>query len=172
MQLFLTKSNNGLTLKSFVVWVLGIISRIITIYVEKLSQCCILFQCIVMATCSYRDLRDQCIFYWDILTIAIVIWMPKNTSISLAFVFIDFPLCWTLYRFVWWVICSRILPSQSNLKYCNGVISASFFGGRLNSFPLNGVPKTVGSFSLHLQTRFSFLFDNFCHLFCHPHHHR
>ena len=92
------------------------------------------FSVIAMETRSYWNTGKQYIFYWDILTIAVVIWIPKNTSIYLAFVFIDFPLCWTLYSFVWWAICSSILSSQNSLKYCNDVISAAFCGSGLNSF--------------------------------------
>ena len=43
-----------------------------------------------MATRLYRNLGDQYSLYWGILTIAIAIWVPKNTLIFLAFVFIDF----------------------------------------------------------------------------------
>ena len=135
------------------------------IYISSLSwSCFIRLTVITMANRSHRNLRYQYISYWDILTIAIVIWILINTSISLAFVFIDFPLCWMVYRFVWWAICSRILSSQNSLEYCSGVISAAFFGGGLNYFPLNKVSKTIGSFFLHLQTRFWFLFDDFLSL--------
>ena len=137
-------------LEKFVVWVLGIISRIIIIYVEKLSQCIIPFQSHSHGNSFISKFGRPVHFVWDILTIAIVIWILKNTSVSLAFLFIDFPLCWTLYRFVWLAICSRILPSENSLKYCNGVISAALSGGGLSYFPLNEVSKTIASFFLHL----------------------
>ena len=150
MQLFLTKSSNGLTLKSLLFEFSGLFRESLSFTWRNFLNVSYRFSLIAMATRSYRNSGDQYILYWDILTIAIVIWIPKNTSVSLAFLFIDFPLRWTLYRFVWLAICSRILPSQNSLKYCNGVISAAFSGGGLSSFPLNEVSKTIASFFLHL----------------------
>ena len=149
MQLFLTKSSNGLTLKSLSFELLRLFRESLSFAWRNFLNVSYRFSVIVMATRSYRNSGDQYILHWDILTIALVIWIPKNTSISLAFVFIDFPLCWPLYRFVWWAICSRVLSSQNSLKYCYGVISAAFSGGGLNSFPLNEISKTISSFFLH-----------------------
>ena len=117
MQLFLTKSSNGLTLKSLLFEFSVLFRESLSFTWRNVLNISYRFSTIAMATRSYRNSRDQYILYWDILTIAIVIWIPKNTSTSLAFVFIGFPLCWTLCRFVWWAICSRKLLSQNSLKY-------------------------------------------------------
>ena len=101
MQLFLTKSSKGLTLKNLsLAW-------------RNLCKVLYLFNVIVEAMGSYLNSLDQYILYWLIFTIVIVIWVPKSVSISWRVVSIDLPVCCVLYRFVWYSRWSQILSSQN-----------------------------------------------------------
>ena len=111
-------------LEKLVVWVLGIISRIIIIYVEKISQCFISFQCHSHGNLFISKLGRPVHF--------------DNSHSHLD----------TKEHLNFFSICFYWLSTL--LKYCNGVISAAFPGGGINSFLLNEVSKTIGSFFLHL----------------------
>ena len=120
------------------------------------------FSVIAMETRSYRNTGKQYIFYWDILTIAVVIWIPKNTSIYLAFVF--------TFHFVERCIVS--CGEQYVQVYCHPKIA---WNTVMMSFQqhsavvgwilfFNEASKTIGYLFFHLQTHFSFLFDEFLSL--------
>ena len=147
--------------EKFAVWVFCIISMIIIIYLEKISQCFLPFQCHSHGNCFISKFAGPVQFVLGHFGNSHSHLGTKEHLNFFSIRFHWFSLCWTLYRFVGWGICSKILSSQNSLKYYNDVISAAFSNGGLNSFLLNEVSKTIDSFFLHLQIRFSFILNNF-----------
>ena len=99
---------------------------------------------------SKRSSGGQCISCCDILTIAIVICIPKRTSISSSVTMIDFPVSCFKCRFVFSERYLRISLSQNLWKNWKWVIFLALGGGGLNVSPLKEVSNKAGSFFLHL----------------------
>ena len=163
VNLFVVISNETKTWshpEKFFVWVFCIISMIIIIYLEKISKCFLPFQCHSHGNSFIPKFGGPVQFVLGHFDNS---HSHLGTKEHLNFFTIRFHwllLCWTLYRFVRWGICSKILSSQNSLKYCNDAISTAFSNGGLNSFLLNEVSKTIGSFFLHVQIRFSFILND------------